>query len=582
MQPPFTSSIKRINIFYGFLVVLFAVFGIRLFHLQVLKHSFYQQQAQAAQLKQFEIPAERGNIYAYDGDEKVPLVLNEVRYRITADPKIISDPAATAQVLSPLLNRPAADIEAQLREDSRYEVLATKQTKEVKQAVEEKRLQGVFVNEKVSLRVYPQGSLASQLVGFVNDEGVGNYGIEQAMNNELTGTPGKVKALTDQNNVPLLATDDNVLTDPVDGSDIVLTIDIAMQRQLEQRLKEGLEAAKSLSGSAIIIDPSSGAVKAMANYPSYDQAQFAQVDDPALFRNAAVDSPLEPGSIMKTLTVAAALDNGSVNSDSSYYDPGFVRVDNATIVNVEEVAGAGTRTVSDILRLSLNTGAVHLLKQMGGGDLNERGRKAWHDYMVNHFMFGSVTGIEQGGEAEGIVPSPTEGFGLDIQFANTSFGQGMTATPLQMIAALSAVINGGTYYQPSLVESIISEAGGIEKTGPVVKKEGVVSSDVSSTVVSMMANVVNNNNRPAARQGYLVGGKTGTAQIAKPEGGYYEDKFNGTYVGFVGGDKPEYAVIIRVNEPGIAGYAGSRAAAPLFASVSNMLIDNFNVPRKSN
>jgi cell division protein FtsI/penicillin-binding protein 2 len=285
---------------------------------------------------------------------------------------------------------------------------------------------------------------------------------------------------------------------------------------------------------------------------------------------------------MKPLTAAAALDTGSVSPDQTYFDPSFFRVDDATVTNIEEDGGAATRSISDILQYSLNTGATWLLMQMGGGELNEQGRKVWHDYMVDHYRFGQKTGIEQGYEGDGIIPDPVEGFGLNIQYANTAFGQGMTLTPLQMAAAVSSAVNGGTYYRPTLISGKLNEDGTVQQSQPEVLKAGVVKPETSQTLIRYMNNVVAKNNRSAVREGYIVGGKTGTAQIANPAGGYFEDKFNGTYVGYVGGDTPQYVIMVRVNEPKIPGYAGSKAAAPIFSSVSNMLIDNFTVSRKQN
>ena len=351
-------------------------------------------------------------------------------------------------------------------------------------------------------------------------------------------------------------------------------------RQVEDLLKQGLDAAKSKSGSIVIMDPNTGAVKATANYPTFNPAAYADQTDISVFSNAAFSSPLEPGSVIKPFTAAAALEQGVVSMNSSYYDPSFYKIDDATVRNIEEDGGPGTKNVSDILQLSLNTGATWLLQQMGGGDLNLKGRTAWHDYMVNHYRFGQITGIESY-ETEGIIPDPAKGDGLNIQYANTSFGQGMTVTPLQLAAALSALINGGTYYQPYMVESVTYPDGTSDSKKPKIVRQNVISSSVSEQIRGLMQYVVDKNNRPAVRAGFQVGGKTGTAQIPKPTGGYYEDKYNGMYVGFVGGDRPQYAIVVRVNEPGIAGYAGSRAAGPIFTSVSNLLINNFGVTPKT-
>jgi cell division protein FtsI/penicillin-binding protein 2 len=356
-----------------------------------------------------------------------------------------------------------------------------------------------------------------------------------------------------------------------------------MQRQVEALLKQGVERARSKSGSVIVVDANNGQIKAMANYPTYNVEEFTKVEDPLLFTNPSVSSVLEPGSIMKTLTVAAGIDSGSVGADQTYYDPSFYKIGDATVRNVEEDGGAATRSIADILRFSLNTGATWLLMQMGGGELNEKGRKEWHDYLTNHYMLGKKTGIEQGFEEAGYVPDPVDGFGLEIQYANTSFGQGVTATPLQMLMAVTSVVNGGTYYQPTLVAGYTDSEGQFEEREPVVVKSDVVSPEVSNRLVGFMENAIAGNNliKKVLRPGYVIGGKTGTAEVARPEGGYYEDRFNGTYVGFVGGDKPEYVIISRVNEPGIGGYAGTTAAAPVFIDVTNMLIDNFSLQAKT-
>jgi stage V sporulation protein D (sporulation-specific penicillin-binding protein) len=304
-----------------------------------------------------------------------------------------------------------------------------------------------------------------------------------------------------------------------------------------------------------------------------------------VFNNATVSSPLEVGSIMKTLTTAAAIDQGVITKDSSYDDPGFYAIDGYKITNIEEDGGAGHRTVPDILQLSLNTGATWELTRMGGGTINEKARVAWHDYLANHYQFGKPTGIEQGYESEGSVPDPIKGYGLNLQYANTAFGQGISITPLQFGAALSAALNGGTYYQPHLVDQLVDPSGKTTTIKPVAVSKAVVKPAVSQDLQSLMEYVMAKNHvlygMPQTYPEFSIGGKTGTAQITKPGGGYYDDKFNGTFAGFVGGDKPQYVIIVRVNEPKIGGYAGSKAAAPIFSKLATALIDNFNLTPKS-
>lgn len=576
------TAVLRFRWFYTAFILVIALFGMRAFYLQIIRHDYYVKAARSDQLKEYNIAATRGVIKAYDGDEIVPIVLNQKFYIIYADPMLIKDSAKTAGSLAQVLGGQASAYEQKLKtKDTRYVILAKKATEEQQKIILAHKYSGIGAQQQ-SYRTYPDGTLASQLLGFVNADGKGVYGLEQAMNKELSGTPGKLKAVTDINGVPLAANTDNILIEPAPGDDVILTIDMAMQKQLENILQQGLKNAKSDSGSALIMDPNSGAIKAMANWPTYDPTNYANVDDANVFNNAAVSSPLEIGSVMKPLTTAAALDLGAVNANTSYYDPSFWTIDGYKITNIEEDGGAGQRNIADILSLSLNTGATWLLMQMskpGGTEITKSGREHWHDYMVNHFLFGKPTGIEQGYEADGYIPDPNEGYGLNLTYANTSFGQGMTATPLQLGAAFSAAINGGTYYQPRLIDQVIDANNKVIKKQPHIMKRNVVKPAVSKNIQDLLNIVISKRHfqTPFNQSLYSVGGKTGTAEIAKPGGGYYDDQFNGTYVGFVGGDAPQYVIVVRVNQPKIGGYAGTMAAQPIFGDLAHMLIDNFDV-----
>lgn len=584
MKPQFDyiSSIKRVHIWYAVIILIFVVFAIRLFYLQVIRHDHYKTAAQSDQYKEYKIDAPRGVIKAHDGDKVIPIVLNHQLFTVYADPELIKDPTKAASAVSETIGGSAEQYKDAIDGGGRYAILAKKVDKDRVGALLKKKLAGVGAQAQ-EYRTYPQGSLAAQVLGFVDDAGDGKYGLEQALNKKLKGIPGELKAVTDIKGVPLAASEDNVRIPAKPGSDVVLTLDIGMQKQAEKLLKEGLEYARSESGSVIILEAKTSAVKAMASYPTYDPARYAEVEDASVFNNLAVTDALEVGSVMKPLTAAAALDKGVVNADTTYYDPRQYKIDDNTVRNIEEDGGAGTKSVTDILNLSLNTGATWLLMQMGGGELNKQGREVWHDYMTNNFRFGKKTGIEQGYEAEGVIPSPTKGYGLNIVYANTSFGQAMTATMLQMAGAFAATMNGGTYNQPHLVESYVAGNGDVQKNKPKVFSDSVVKPHVSKDLQTMMEYVVDKH-RFARKfsDDYSVGGKTGTAQIAKPTGGYYENEYNGTYVGFVGGDEAEYIIAVAVNKPKIPGYAGSQAAQPLFGTVAHMLIDNFNVTTKSN
>ena len=580
------NPLARIRLWYALLLVVCSLFVVRLFYLQVIRHDHYQKAALSSQLKEYEIPPERGVIEAHSGSETVPIVLNQKLYTLYADPVYVKDARQAGDGLARAVGGNAAEYEKLLKlEDTRYVVLAKKLSKEQSEAVNKLELKGVGTRE-VPYRTYPQGALAAQMLGFVNDEGEGKYGIEQALDQTLRGTPGQLKAITDASGVPLAANEDNVNIEPKAGERVVLTMDVRMQQQLEDALKHGLKRAQSESGSAVIMDAQTGAIRAMANYPSFNPADFAKVTDGSVFSNAAVAEPLEIGSIMKPLTAAAALDLGVIHKDQTYYDPAQYTIDNATVRNIEEDGGAGTRSIRDILQLSLNTGATWLLMQMGGGQINQQARERWYDYMTKHYQLGKPTGVEQGYEAPGVIPDPNDGFGLNIRYANASFGQGMTATPLQMAGALASVVNGGTYYQPHLVEKTINSEGKEHSDYPKKVRENVVSREVGRTISDMMQYTLEKNRHiygiTQDFSKYRVGGKTGTAEVARPEGGYYENIFNGMFMGFVGGDQAEYVIVVRVNKPKIPGYAGSTAAAPLFIDLATMLIHNFGVsPRSS-
>jgi cell division protein FtsI/penicillin-binding protein 2 len=581
------KPVRRVRLLFTLVAIAIGVFWVRAFYLEIIQYDHFRAAAQSDQKKEYIIPAARGVIEAHNGEGLVPIVLNQKLFTIYVDPQIVKKPEQAASTLASVLGGNESDYRKKIdTTNTRYVIIAKQVPEDKKKEILKPKYSGIGAQE-MSYRTYPNGTLAAQLLGFVNDEGKGVYGIEQALNGKLSGTPGRLKAVTDINGVPLAANKGNIQIAPKSGQGVVLTIDVAMQKQLESILQKGLKDAKSESGSALIMEANTGAVKAMANWPTYDPAKFASVEDANVFNNNAVSSPLEVGSIMKPLTAAAALDQGVVKADTSYDDPASWKVDGYRITNIEEDGGAGRRSVADILNLSLNTGATWLLMQMGkpgSTEINEKGRNIWYRYMADHYRFGKLTGIEQGYESEGIVPDPNRGDARDLTYANTSFGQAMTATPIQMAAACAAIVNGGTYYQPTLVDQIINADGTRADVAPKVVRTNVVSPKVSKDMQNLLEYVVEKHYmRPAFNQSlYSVGGKTGTAQIADRHGagGYKEHDFNGTYLGFVGGDNVQYIISVRVNEPKNGGYAGTAAAQPIFATLGHMLIDNFGVTPK--
>ncbi len=580
--------VRRTRIVYVVIALVFALFIMRAFYLQVIKYSYYHKAALSDQLKEYEIPAERGTIKAHMGDGTVSLVLNEKLYTVYADPTLIKakDVDKVADSLQQYLGGSASDYRGKITtKDTRYVVLGRKISKDAKTKLFALKYPGIAAEEQ-QYRTYPDGQLASQLLGFVNGEGKGVYGIEQSLNSKLAGTNGQLKAVTDINGVPLAANTGNILKSPVSGNDVTLTVDVGMQKQLEDILKKGAQSSKSQKASALIMDPNTGAIKAMANYPTYNPTNFGDVGDGSVFNNASVSEPMEVGSIMKSLTTAAAIDTGAVAPNETYYDPAHFEVDKFNITNIEEDGGAGTKSIADILNLSLNTGATWELMQMGGGKLNQQARDKWYDYMANHYRFGKDTNIEQGYESAGYVPKPAEnGAGINLTYANTAFGQAMTATAIQVGGAMSAVLNGGTYYQPTLIDSYTTADGKTVTQKPKVVTQNVVKQSTTDALIPLMENVVAKHHFSHGfdQNAYAVGGKTGTAQIAKTTGGYYDNEFNGTYAGFVGGDKVQYVIVVFTYMPQIPAwqYAGTAAAQPIFGDLAHMLIDDFGVTPKT-
>ncbi len=584
-------AVRNINYIFWFMLLIMGLFVIRLFYVQVIKYDYYKKSALKGQLQQSKIPATRGLIEAHQGNQIIPFVLNQQLFTLYADPFLVKNSQSASEKIVSILGGTLSDIESKLKTPkTRYVVLAKKISQAQSDKILALKIPGIGTVGQ-DYRVYPQQELASQILGFVNNDGKGTYGIEQALNDELSGTPGYLKAITDINGVPLAASKNNIEIAPTDGKNIVLTLDISIQKQVEDIIKNAAIQEKSPLVSAVVMDVNSGAVKAMANYPTYNPDNYYDVTTPGVFNNAAISNAIEPGSIMKVLTAAAALDQNVIQDNTTYNDPAHWIIDGFKITNIEEDGGAGVRSVEDVLNLSLNTGATWILMQMGGGQVNQKARQAWYDYETNHFKLGSSTGIEQGYDSPGVVPRPNipdqSGDQQDLTYANTSFGQGLTVTAVQMASALSSIVNGGKYYRPYLSDGIIDAQGNVTYNKPKIIDTNVVASKTSKSMVSLLQQVVTKHfqagfsylNFPS---NYIVGGKTGTAQVANPKGGYMDHEYNGTYLGFVGGDKPQYAIAIFVTTPTVNGYAGSYGAQPIFGSIAHMLInESFVSPKGS-
>jgi cell division protein FtsI (penicillin-binding protein 3)/stage V sporulation protein D (sporulation-specific penicillin-binding protein) len=335
----------------------------------------------------------------------------------------------------------------------------------------------------------------------------------------------------------------------------------------------------------MVMNPNTGAVLAMANYPTYEPSQYNKVEDYSVFLNNIVSVPYENGSVIKALTVGAGLDSGAITPNTTFNDvTGCTQVDDRKICNVEEDPKSASATMLDTLRYSLNTGVVHVAKQMGGGEVNRSARDKLYHYFYDQYRFGQLTGIEQVGESKGIIISPKEQEGNNVRYANMVFGQGMDLTMMQTASAFSAEVNGGTYYQPHLVAGIKNNDGSVTKKEPIVVKQNVLSPQASQQARDLIWQ-----GRKTGffgkfdREGYMIGGKTGTSQVIDLNTGKYSDKDSiGTYLGFGGVDRPEYVIMVKVDDAKIGGYQGTSAAGPIFNDLNNWMLDYLKLQPKRN
>jgi len=570
-----TTGLSRLKII-GFSLCLIAVVIVgRLFYIQIILHGKYAKIAQSEHNKKFTVPAKRGEILARDGEEIVPLVLNEPAYTIFADPRYVTDPQQLAKRLHVILKLPTAQLLKQLQSPGAYVVLQHQADKKTAAKIKKAQLKGIGVSE-TTRRVYPENRLAAQLLGFVNSDGKGQYGVEQALDRTIAGKAGQLNGATDVRGIPI-ATEGSVVTSPVDGSNVVLTIDRSIQTQAEFFLRKGVQKTNAASGSVMVMDPRNGQIKALANYPTFEPRNYAKTANISVFQNRVVTDAYEPGSVVKVFTMSTALDKGAVTPNTTYLDYSKRKIDGYTIRNTgPEVVKR--RSMTEVITRSANTGTIFALERLGGGSLNAKGKQALYGYFTDRFRFGQTTGIEQTGESRGFVLPPKGA--PDVNYANMSFGQGVSMTMVQLAAALSSIANDGTYYKPTIIDQIQKADGHIVQKQPTVVAENILKPKTIKQIKAMMETVVEQGTgRPAYRPGYRIAAKTGTAQVAKPSGGYYEDREIGSFFDFAPLDDAQYVIIVRVDNPRLGADAvASAAAAPIFADMSNWLIDYYGIP----
>ncbi len=426
----------------------------------------------------------------------------------------------------------------------------------------------------VTHRYYPEGDVGSHVLGFVgmsDNEFVGKYGLEGFFNEELSGQLGLVKAErgADRN---IVIVNDREYIKPINGSDLVLTINRSVQFVVCQKLNESAQKHGADSGNVIIMEPNSGAIIAMCSWPNFDPNNYEEVEDIKIFNNPVIFEQYEPGSIFKAITMAAALDQGSITPETTYNDKGQVKIQDWTIKNsdYDTFGGHGEASMNTVLELSLNTGAIFAMQQTGIENFAA---------YVKNFGFGEKTGIELEAESFGNINNLLKNKIQEIYAATASYGQGISVTPLQMITAYAAIANNGILMKPYIVQEIIHNDGSKDITRPIQIRR-VISEKAATLLLGMLVNVVESGHaKNAGVKGYWIGGKTGTAEVASTVARGYSGRTIHTFIGIAPIDEPKFVMLVKLNDPKDVQFAVS-SAAPLFSEIAEFLLQYYQVPKE--
>jgi len=553
---------RRIQLLGVLAIILMAVLGYRLFQKQVLEYANFLVLAENQYIVKQDVPATRGNIYFSD---TFPAATNQRMYQVVVVPRYIKDKETAASALASLLNQTEEDIFNAINSDKYYiPPLKHRLTEEEGQKIADLKIKGVTVVPE-SMRVYPEGQLASQVLGFVDASGDGHYGLEGYYNDQLKGIGGQVYGEKDTHGNIL---DANSSINVRNGSDFTLTLNREVQYQVEQILTSSVEKYQADAGSIIVCDTKTGAILAMANSPTYNNNDFNKVTDQALFNNAAVTSNWEPGSVFKPLVMAAAINENKVQPDTENVFPSSVTV-NGYEIHTSTRKAYGRETMTQVLENSDNVAMVWVSELLGKESMSK---------YLKDFGFGRKTGIELDNESPGDLADVKKW--SDVQRANISFGQGIATTPLQILMATAAIANDGKLMQSYIVSKSTDFTGKENVTQPKVVTQ-VVTADTAKKVNDMMVSVVvNGHGKKAQIEGYKIAGKTGTAQVPKPGGGYYEDRHIGSFAGFLPANDPKFAIIVKLDNPKNVDWAES-SAAPTFGEVAKFLLNYMSIPPTS-
>jgi len=421
-------------------------------------------------------------------------------------------------------------------------------------------LDGLVFSSQV-MRSYPDKTLASSIIGFVNLDNSGNYGVEQKYDSLLAGVPKTVRVPRDPNKA-------GEMPKVPAGADLILTIDREIQAMVERELIAGLEESKSQAGTIVVMNPRTGEIMAMASTPQMDLNDYASYNtiyQSASEFNRAVSMQYEPGSVFKVLTMAAAIDSGLVIPSTTYFDSGFYEIGGVNIVNWDRGA-YGTQDMVGCLQNSLNVCMARLADLMG--------EQTFYTY-IRRFGIGHPTGIDISNEAKGRLKDPADEDWYKVDLGTNSFGQGVAVSPIQMMAAASALANDGKMVYPHVVYAMVSN--GIQSTTPVQTLGTPISPQTARTVTEMLASAQEYGNSDALVNGYRTAGKTGTASIPGPDGLYDSDLTNASYIGWGPVDDPKFMVYIWLERPEQAEWA-SIVASPIFHNVVEKLVVLLNIP----
>ena len=543
---------------------------IRLFSLEVLSNPFYSLMASERQEVYKNLFPNRGSIYVREGNELKALVTNRDYYLVYTEPTKITDPGAVVDALTPILGLKEDEWKALLpklaRTDDPYEPIKHKVSPRQVEELEAKELEGIgFMPE--SYRYYPEKNIGGHLFGFVGfqaDERVGQYGLEGYFNQALTGKTGQLKSVKDALGA-LVTIGPRSITPAEDGVDLVLTLDRKVQFTACEKLKSYFDRYQAERGSVIIMEPKTGAIIAMCGLPDFNPDEYNKVENIEAFNNPAIFYDYEPGSVFKAITYAAGLDTEKIEPTTTYHDTGEVKIGGFTIKNFDGKA-RGQQTMIQALDESLNTGAMFVAKQVGNATFRQ---------YVQAFGFGEATGISLAGEVPGNISSLDRRG--DIYTYTASFGQGITATPLQLAAAFSAIANNGQLMKPYVVAEVRKKNGEVRTAQPEVVRQAIAPK-TATILTGMLTSVVETSYDKKGRvEGYYFAGKTGTAQVASSRGGY-SGKTIHTFIGFGPTRDPKFTILVRLDNPVSGPRFASDSMGPLFRQLAEYLVAYYHLP----